>query len=122
MVISLVAVEADRVVGHILFTRLGAPFPALALAPLAVVPERQRRGIGSRLIRTGLDAAAQGGWRGVFVLGEPGYYGRFGFDGALASGFGSRYAGPCHMALALGGALPARAGRIDYPPAFARLG
>ena len=121
-VISLVAADAGRLVGHALFTGLAAPFPALALGPVAVRPEWQRRGIGSRLIRAGLEAAAREGWLGVFVLGNPAYYTRFGFERGLASGFDSPYAGPHLAACALGGGLPVRRGRIDYPPAFARLG
>ena len=72
------------------------------------------------MIRAGLERARSAGWRGVFVLGDPGYYRRFGFDPALAGGFASPYAGPHLMALALGPDLPARSGRIEYAPAFGR--
>jgi putative acetyltransferase len=116
--ISLVAVDGERVVGHVLLSRMSAPFRALGLAPVSVLPDRQGTGIGTRLIRAGLERAELGGWRGVFVLGEPAYYRRFGFDPALASGFASPYAGPYLMALALGGSLPATAGRLDHAPAF----
>ena len=120
--LSLV-VEADgEVVGHILFSAVAAPFRALGLAPLAVRSDRQRRGIGDALVRQGLALAAAGEWEGVFVLGEPAYYTRFGFDAALARGFGSPYAGPNLMALSLrGDALPAREGPVSYAPAFAAL-
>lgn len=121
-VISLVAVEGEAIVGHVMFSRMGAPFRALGLAPIAVLPQRQGSGIGSTLIREGLKRAALGSWQGVFVLGDPAYYGRFGFDAALARGFTSPYAGPHLMLLALGGGLPVREGRIDYAPAFAALG
>lgn len=120
--ISLVAIADERILGHILFSPLGAPFRALALAPVAVSPERQGSGIGSALIRSGLDRARAAGWQGVFVLGEPAFYRRFGFDPELAAGFQSPYAGPYFMALALRGALPARSGPVDYAPAFAALG
>ena len=120
-VTSLVAVDDDRIVGHVMLSRMTAPFRALGLAPVSVAPDRQRSGIGSRLIRDGLARAAAAGWEGVFVLGEPAYYRRFGFSPALASGFASPYAGPYLMALALAGALPARDGRIAYAPAFATL-
>lgn len=119
--IALVAVADGAVAGHVLLSRMRAPFRALALAPVSVAPDRQRRGIGSRLVRTALDRAREGGWEGVFVLGDPDYYRRFGFDPALAHGFASPYAGPCLMALAPGGDLPARAGRIDHAPAFRTL-
>ncbi|HEX2556628.1 MAG TPA: N-acetyltransferase [Microvirga sp.] len=121
-VISLVAVEDGAFVGHVLLSRMRAPFRALGLAPVSVTPERQRAGIGSRLIRAALDRARGEEWQGVFVLGEPAYYRRFGFDSSLAGGFASPYAGPYLMALALRGELPARTGRIVYAPAFAALG
>jgi putative acetyltransferase len=121
-VISLVAVDGGEIVGHILFSRMAAPFRALGLGPVSVKPIRQRAGIGSRLVRTGLDQAREGGWQGVFVLGEPKYYIRFGFDPVLASGFMSRYSGPHLMALSLGVGLPATVGVIEYPPAFDSLG
>ncbi len=121
-VISLVAVAEGAVVGHVLLSRMSAPFRALGLAPVSVAPDRQRTGIGSRLIRAALDRARQARWQGVFVLGEPDYYRRFGFDPALASGFASPYAGPYLMALALDGDLAVRSGMIDYAPAFAALG
>jgi putative acetyltransferase len=121
-VISLVAADQESIVGHVLFSRMAGPFPALGLAPVSVAPDRQRSGIGSQLIREGLKKAAAGGWDGVFVLGEPAYYRRFGFSTALASGFASPYAGPFLMALALHGALPAIAGKIAYAPAFRAIG
>lgn len=121
-VISLVAVEGDEIVGHVLFSRLVAPFRALGLGPVSVRPNRQRAGIGSKLIRMGLDHAREGGWQGVFVLGDPKFYSRFGFDPALARGFMSRYSGPHLMALSLGGELPAREGYIEYASAFDSLG
>ncbi len=121
-VISLVAVAEGAVVGHVLLSRMAAPFRALGLAPVSVAPDRQRAGIGSRLTRAALDRARGGGWEGIFVLGEPVSYRRFGFDPALAAGFASPYAGPCLMALSLRGDLPARSGRIDHAPAFAALG
>ena len=115
------AVDGGEVVGHALFSGLAAPFRALALAPVSVSPHRQRSGVGIRLIRAGLDRAKGRGWRGVFVLGDPACYRRFGFDPALARGFASAYAGPHLMALALGGDLPVTWGRIGHAPAFAAL-
>jgi putative acetyltransferase len=61
-------------------------------------------------------------WEIVFVLGDPAYYRRFGFDPALASGFTSPYAGPHLMALGLTQPLVKSADRVDYAPAFAALG
>ena len=85
--ISLVAIEEGAVVGHILFSRLEAPMPALALAPLAVDRELRRRGIGTVLVREGLARATEEGWGAVFVLGDPAYYARFGFNLADARGY-----------------------------------
>lgn len=120
--IALVAEAAGVVVGHVMFSPVAGPFRALGLGPVAVAPAHQRSGIGDKLIRQGLAEAAAAGWQGVVVLGEPAYYRRFGFDPALAEGFISPYAGPYLMVLALGGPLPATSGRIDYAPAFGRLG
>jgi putative acetyltransferase len=120
-VISLVAADGDDIAGHVIFSRMNAPTSALGLGPVSVAPARQDSGIGTALILAGLERAAKAGWQSVFVLGEPGYYRRFGFDPALAQGFASPYAGPYFMALALNGALPAREGAAEYAPAFAGL-
>jgi putative acetyltransferase len=121
VVLSLVALDDNVIVGHILLTRMDAPFTALALAPLAVRPDHQRTGIGSRLVHAALDRVRAAGWQAVFVLGDPKYYGRFGFDPALARGFSSPYAGPYLMVLALTGKLPVSAGAIAYARPFASL-
>lgn len=120
--ISLVAAGEQGLVGHILLSRMTAPFRALALAPLAVIPTRRRRGIGSLLVQTALDRGRRLGWDAVFVLGDPTYYARFGFDARLAVGFTSAYAGPHLMVAPLHGSLPAATGQIDYAAAFAALG
>jgi putative acetyltransferase len=82
--LSLVAVEEGKVVGHVLFSPVSSEFDLfgkhfLGLAPLAVAPNYQKRGIGSKLVRRGLELALAGGWDAVFVLGSPAYYARFGF-------------------------------------------
>lgn len=90
--LSLVAVAKDIVLGHVLFTRVyvenahGVMHAALALAPLAVLPYEQRKGIGSALVRQGLAACRRLGEPCVIVLGHPGYYPRFGFVPALRHG------------------------------------
>jgi putative acetyltransferase len=122
-VFSLIAVEGETVTGHAMFSRLQAPFPALALGPVAVLPDRQRVGVGSRLIREGIARSEAAGWLGIFVLGDPAFYRRFGFDAGKASGFISPYAGPRLMALPLGRSeLPTDTGSIQHAPAFAKLG
>lgn len=125
--ISLVAEEDGAVVGHILFSRMrveadGRRVDALGLAPVAVIPERQRRGIGSALIEAGLREAEAAGAEIVFLVGEPEYYRRFGFDAATAKPFASPYAGPYFQAKLLRNdfRLP-ESGRAEYAPAFAEL-
>ena len=83
--LSLVAVEGDTVVGHILFTPVhveGHGVAGMGLAPMAVSPSRQREGIGSQLVRHGLADLQQSGCPFVIVLGHPEYYPRFGFESA----------------------------------------
>jgi putative acetyltransferase len=122
-VFSLVAVDDGTVVGHVLFSRMIAPFPALALGPVAVLPEYRRTGFGSLLIREGIARSEAAGWLGIFVLGDPAFYRRFGFDVGKASGFISPYAGPHLMAVTLGrNELPTDAGSIQHAPAFTTLG
>jgi putative acetyltransferase len=120
-VISGIAIDDGQVVGHIMFSRMDAPFRALGLAPVAVTPSLQRNGIGGELIRWGLAQAKAEAWQGVFVLGDPKFYGRFGFSVALASGFESSFAGEHFMALALNGALPVTSGKVEYAAAFKML-
>lgn len=120
--IARVALSGDDIVGHIVLSRMDAPFPALGLAPLAVRADRQGQAVGSRLIETALDEARAEGFDAVFVLGDPAYYGRFGFSAAAAEGFDSPYAGPFFMVVPLGrDALPVRTGRVAYAAAFADL-
>lgn len=81
--LSLVAHWGDDLVGHIAFTACridGAPATAALLGPLAVAPGAQRKGVGSALVTAGLSRMAVGGVARVFVLGDPAYYGRFGFE------------------------------------------
>lgn len=123
LIYSLVAVADGVVVGHVAFSRMRAPDRALGLAPVAVAEAHRRGGIAARLIETGLERARDDGWTCVFVLGEPAYYGRFGFDPALAAGFASPYAGPHLMGLELSrGALAVREGPLSYAAAFEGLG
>jgi putative acetyltransferase len=124
-VISLVAEDDSGLVGHILFSPVSLDadpgFPAMGLAPLAVAPNRQRRGIGSAMLRAGLDAGRGLGCRAVFVLGHPDYYPRFGFVAASRYGIESGFEVPdeAFMALELEpGALNGLAGTIHYHPAF----
>jgi putative acetyltransferase len=116
--LSLVAELDGQVVGHILFSDIhivsdGDSIDALALAPMAVVPEHQCKGIGSDLIQTGLEQCRQAGHRIVIVLGHPNYYPRFGFSPELAAPLQSQYAGEAFMALELvPGALQGVTGEV----------
>ena len=122
--LSLVAEEDGRILGHIMFSeaviRTGrGKVSALALGPVAVTPERQGQGIGSALVREGLDRCAKTRYRSVFLLGFPGYYPRFGFSADLAGNLSSAYSGEAFMALELSpGALAGVAGEFEFTPPF----
>jgi putative acetyltransferase len=122
--VSLVAKEEGRVVGHILFSALTIATPrgnieALALAPMAVVPSHQRKGIGSSLVREGLRACGDAGHRIVIVVGHPEFYPRFGFSAKRAEPLKSAYSGPAFMAVELvPNALRGIEGEVRFPPPF----
>jgi putative acetyltransferase len=86
---------------------------------MAVIPQCQRRGIGSALVRRGLELCRERGKSIAVVLGHPGYYPRFGFAAELAKNLGGPYAGDAWMALELvPGALDGVKGTVQYPKAF----
>jgi putative acetyltransferase len=122
--VSLVAEQDGDIVGHVLFSVLTiADGPrvveALSLAPVAVVPPQQGRGVGTQLIRRGLELCREQGHALVFVLGDPRYYGRFGFSSELGARVESPYAGEAFQALELTpGALEGVTGEVRYPPPF----
>lgn len=124
--LSLVAENESGPVGHILFTRVGifecaSANEALALAPMAVLPEFQNRGIGSALVRHGVEEARRLGHAAVVVLGHPKYYPRFGFVPANRYGIRSPFSAPPDAFQALGlvaGALDGMQGLVSYPPEF----
>lgn len=129
IVASLVAVVDGAVVGHVLFSRLPIEtdegrLEAVALAPAAVHPDHQKAGIGSALIRRGLDLCTAHGAVAAVVLGHPAYYRRFGFSSELARQLDAPYAGSdAFMAIELVPAsLSGVAGRACYAAAFADLG
>src|SRR5262245_55708555 len=84
--LSLVAEDAGEIAGHIMFSPVdvagAADLNAMALAPMAVTPARQRTGIGSALVRAGLAECRSAGVHAIFVVGHPTYYPRFGFQSA----------------------------------------
>ncbi len=124
VVLELVALHGDEMVGHVVFSRLlirsdgREDVAAVALAPLAVAPTHQRRGVGGLLI-----AEAHGRLEATeclsVVLGEPAYYGRFGYAHARAAGFDSDYQCEALQALAWGDAPST--GRLVYPEPFGGL-
>ncbi|PWV98348.1 putative acetyltransferase [Hoeflea marina] len=114
--LSLVALLGERVIGHVLLSRLEGPDQALALRPLAVDPKFQEMQIGTRLVGEALELARGRGWRSVFVHGHPDYYCRFGFRSRLAEGAEIDRQGPRFLALELvAGALAGWHGELDYP-------
>ncbi len=120
--ISLVATKEKQLVGHVMFSKMGAPFKALALAPISVHPDFRKNAIAAQLIQAGLEVAKTNGWQGIFVLGDPQYYQRFGFSADMAANFLSPYSGPYLMALSLHEeTLPERSGILEYAHAFSEL-
>jgi putative acetyltransferase len=120
VVVSMVAEDGGEIIGHVLLSGMQAPFLALGLAPVSVIPTRQGAGVGSALIREAIRLAREAGYAAIFVLGDQAYYGRFGFDVDAARGFASPYAGD-HFAVLELGPLRVREGAVDYAPAFAAL-
>jgi len=124
--LSLVAERRDEIVGHILFSPVrietsGPVVAALALAPMAVRPDLQGRGVGSQLVEAGLEACRRRSQRIVVVVGHPEYYPRFGFAPAEPLGLKAPFPVPeeAFMALALvPAALDGISGVVRYPPCF----
>ena len=122
--LSLVAQSDGRLVGHIMLSEAlirteRGEVGALSLRPVAVIPGRQRRGVGSALVRDALDRCARMGDRIVVLLGHPAYYPRFGFSTKGARNLSSAYSGEAFMALELvPGALSGVAGEFEFAPPF----
>ncbi len=127
-VVSLVAEENGAVVGHIMLSPVslsGHPdLKVMGLAPMAVAPEHQRKGIGSALVRAGLKQAKQLGFAAVVVLGHPKYYLRFGFSPSSRFSIDCEYDVPeeAFMAMELRPeALSGRTGRVKYHATFGNV-
>lgn len=123
--VSLVAEQNGEIVGHILFSPVslsGHPgLSLMGLAPMAVRPTQQRSGIGSALVRAGLQRCQQLGVGAIVVLGHPNYYPRFGFQQSAHFGIKSEYDAPAEAFMVLElqhGYLGARSGVIKFHPAF----
>jgi len=126
LVVSDVAEADGAIVGHVAFSPVtveGIDLGGIGLAPLAVLPAWQRRGVGSALVPAGLAACRGLGYRFVVVLGDPAYYGRFGFARADALGLTNEYhPGPEFQVLALAADGLPSPGLVRYAPEFAAFG
>jgi putative acetyltransferase len=131
MVLMLVAIDeaSDTLIGAIAFSRMGVeiggkPINSVALAPIAVARDWRQQGVGEALVAAGLERLEKEGVVLCFALGDPAFYGRFGFATDVASGFDSPYAGDYLLAAPLqGGLIPCGVrGAATHAPAFARLG
>jgi len=124
--LSLVAEIQNNLVGHILFYPIeirseGQVFESLALAPMAVLPDFQKQGIGSRLVKEGLERARGLGFRSVIVLGHAAYYPRFGFEPAGQWSIRPPFEVPEDVFMALElvkDGLKGVRGVVVYPPEF----
>ena len=123
-VIALVAEDAGSIVGHILFSPVAleplAGTVGLGLAPVAVLPDHEKHGVGRRLVQNGLAECHAWGAGFVVVIGDPPYYGRFGFEPAAQHGLRNEYgAGDGFMVFELtSGALPSPGTLVKYAPEF----
>ena len=99
--------------GHVLFSpthveHQGEDVELAGLAPVGVLPENQNEGVGSSLIQRGLEECREAGVNAVVVLGDPGYYSRFGFERASEYGLGNEYGGDEEFMI-----VPLREGALD---------
>ena len=126
--VSLIAEADGAIVGHIMFSPVSLPGHAalkiMGLAPMAVAPEHQSKGIGSALVRAGLYQCKQLGFGAVVVLGHPTYYPRFGFSPSVRFGIGCEYEVPEEVFMVMelqGGFLRGASGKVKYHAAFSKL-
>ena len=127
--VSFVAVEKSQVIGHIFFSpvsiEIGDPTAlALGLAPMAVLPQYQKQGVGTQLVRAGLKECERIGCEVVVVLGHPEYYPRFGFVPARQRELDCEYPVPDDVFMVMElkpGALDGRRGLVKYLPEFGEV-
>lgn len=125
--LSIVATIENKVIGHILFSRIhirndkGELHESLALAPMAVRPEWHKQGIGSQLVRKGLEVAKDLGYKSVIVLGHEHYYPKFGFQPAEKWKITAPFEVPSNVFMAIeltSGGLDGISGTVIYPKEF----
>lgn len=129
LLVSLVAIEDEQVVGHILFSPVtvqsdGASWGAMGLGPMAVLPEHQGKGIGSQLVEAGLEECRKARHKVVVVLGHPEFYPRFGFAPSKPLGIRWEKDVPEEVFMVTElreGALAERGGVVKYLPEFDRV-
>ena len=126
--VSLIAEDKGAIVGHIMFSPVslsGHPvLRIMGLAPMAVAPEHQRKGIGSALVRAGLEQCKQLGFGAVVVLGHPAYYPRFGFLPSTCCGIVCEYEVPEEVFMVVElqtGFLRGASGKVKYHSAFSNV-
>jgi predicted N-acetyltransferase YhbS len=125
--LSMVATEKNRIAGHVLFTKIkikddnGNLNDSLGLAPMAVLPELQKNGIGGQLIRNGLITAKKLGYTSVIVLGHEHYYPKFGFEPAEKWNIKASFDVPSNVFMAIEldkNGLENISGTVIYPKEF----
>jgi len=123
--LSLVAEKDNEIVGHILFSKMKivgeSEYETLMLAPIAVIPELQKQGIGGKLIKKGIEKAEELGFNSIIVVGHKDYYPKFGFQKASKWGIKCPFEVPdgAFMAIELTeNALENKAGVVQFPEEF----
>ena len=128
-IISIVAIDDTKIIGHILFSPVTIEsnesiIPVLGLAPMAVLPEYQRKGVGSKLVEMGLNECLKKDYKAVVVLGYPKYYPRFGFVPSVEYNIRSEYDVPPEVFMVKelrSGALTGISGIAKFHESFAEL-
>jgi putative acetyltransferase len=126
--LSLVAEFNNRIVGHVLLTKVTLQHGAkgseiLALAPMAVVPSQSHRGIGGELVKAAVDVARKQGYSAIVVVGQPDYYQKFGFEPASKWGLHCNLPVPTEIISALElvqGSLGSD-GHVIFPSHFEKI-
>ncbi|MGI3165302.1 GNAT family N-acetyltransferase [Pseudooceanicola sp. 200-1SW] len=122
MTVELMALHKGHVVGYVGFSRHLSPEGWVALSPLGVLPQWRSKGIGSELVRYGLDAARRAGARAITVLGDGRYYQRFGFTYKSAENLETPYCGDQTLLYPIAAGTAFAAEKLVYPAAYRELG